>query len=84
LIICTDGLSRIKKMISATFPETEYQKCIVHQVKNILKYVSYKDRKEYTKDIKIIYIVPSEERGYELIIEITDKRNKSYLDSRKN
>ena len=57
LIICADGLSGIKESISVAFPETEYQRCIVHHVRNTLKYVSYKDRKEYAKDLKAISLV---------------------------
>ena len=45
LIICADGLSGIKEAIAAAFPKTEYQRCIVHQVRNTLKYVPDKDRK---------------------------------------
>ena len=46
LIICADDLSGIKEAISTAFPKTEYQKCIVHQVRNTLKYVPEKDRKD--------------------------------------
>ena len=84
LIMCADGLTGIKESISVAFPETEYQRCIVHQVRNTLKYVSYKDRKEYAKDLKTIYTAPSEERGYELMVEVTDKWNKSYPNSMKS
>ncbi len=48
LIICADGLTGIKEAISAAFPKTEYQRCIVHQVRNTLKYVPDKDRKART------------------------------------
>ena len=82
--MCADGLTGIKESISVAFPETEYQRCIVHQVRNTLKYVSYKDRKEYAKDLKTIYTAPSEERGYELMVEVTDKWNKSYPNSMKS
>jgi len=71
--MCVDGLSGIKESISVAFPKTKYQRCIVHQVRNILKYVSYKDRKEYAKDLKAVYTAPSEERGYELMVEVTKK-----------
>ena len=43
IILCADGLIGIKEFISVAFPKTEYQRCIVHQVRNTLKYVSYKD-----------------------------------------
>ena len=45
LILCADGLSGIKESIAAAYPNTEYQRCIVHQVRNTLKYVAEKDKK---------------------------------------
>ena len=48
LIICADGLSGIKEAIAAAFPKTEYQRCIVHQVRNTLKYIPDKDRKAFS------------------------------------
>lgn len=50
LIICADGLSGIREAIAAAFPKTEYQRCIVHQVWNTLKYVPDKDRKAFSAD----------------------------------
>lgn len=50
LIICADGLSGIREAIAAAFPKTEYQRCIVHQVRNTLKYVPDKDRKAFAAD----------------------------------
>lgn len=47
MVICADGLLGIKEAISVAFPNTEYQRCIVHQVRNTLKYLSYKDMKEF-------------------------------------
>lgn len=63
LIICTDGLSGIKEAIAAAFPKTEYQRCIVHQVRNTLKYVPDKDRKAFATDLKTIYHAATEEKG---------------------
>jgi len=51
LILCADALSGIKDAINAAFPNTEYQRCIVHQIRNTLKYVSDKDRKEFARDL---------------------------------
>lgn len=45
LILCADGLSGIKDAIAAVYPQTEYQRCIVHQVRNTLKYVANKIKK---------------------------------------
>jgi len=58
MFICTDGLSGIKEAISAVFPKTEYLHCIVHQVRNTLKYVADKDRKPFAADLKTIYQAP--------------------------
>ena len=55
LILCADGLTGIKEAIVAAFPKTEYQRCIVHQVRNTLKYVPDKDRKVFATDLKSIY-----------------------------
>ena len=62
LIICADGLSGIKEAIAAAFPKTEYQRCIVHQVRNTLKYVLDKDRKAFASDLKTIYHASDEEK----------------------
>ena len=55
LILCADGLSGIKESIAAAYPNTEYQRCIVHQVRNTLKYVAEKDKKAFANDLKSIY-----------------------------
>ena len=78
LIICADGLTGIKDAINAAFPETEYQRCIVHQVRNTLKYVSDKDRKEFAADLKKIYNAPNEQLGAEARDEVTEKWNAKY------
>ena len=54
-IICADGLTGMGEAISAAFPKTEYQRCIVHQVRNTLKYVPDKDRTAFVADLKTIY-----------------------------
>ena len=74
LIICADGLTGIKDAINAAFPETEYQRCIVHKVRNTLKYVSDKDRKEFAADLKKIYNAPNEQLGAEARDEVTGIR----------
>jgi len=52
LIACTDNLTGMSEAISAVYPRCEHQLCIVHQIRNSLKYVSYKDRKEVVADLK--------------------------------
>ena len=84
LIICADGLTGIKDAINAAFPETEYQRCIVHQVRNTLKYVSDKDRKEFSADLKKIYNAPNEQLGAEARDEVTEKWNAKYPNAMKS
>lgn len=78
MVICADGLSGIKEAISAAFPNTEYQRCIVHQVRNTLKHVSYKDMKKFATDLKTIYHAPSEQVGHERMLQVTEKWNPHY------
>jgi transposase-like protein len=61
LIASVDGLTGFPDAINAVFPNTEVQLCIVHMVRNSVKYVSYKDRKAVTADLKKIYTAPSAE-----------------------
>lgn len=83
LVICADGLSGIKEAISAAFPNTEYQRCIVHQVRNTLKYVSDKDRKAFAKDLKTIYQAVNEEKALEAPDRVTEKWTPKYPNSMK-
>ena len=55
MILCADGLTGMKEAVSAAFPQTELQRCIVHQVRNTLKYVGEKNKKEFANDLKTIY-----------------------------
>lgn len=73
LILCADGLSGIKEAIAAAYPKTEYQRCIVHQVRNTLKYVADKDRKPFANDLKTIYHAPSEEQALEALEKVREK-----------
>lgn len=84
LILCADGLSGIKESIAVAFPNTEYQRCIVHQVRNTLKYVADKDKKEFANDLKTIYHAPTEESGYERMMRITDKWQDRYPNAMKS
>ena len=78
LILCADGLTGIKEAITAAFPNTEYQRCIVHQVRNTLKYVADKDRKAFAADLKKIYNAPSEQEGREALDQVTEKWEEKY------
>ena len=83
LILCADGLSGIKEAISAAFPKTEYQRCIVHQVRNTLKYVPDKDRKAFATDLKTIYQAPDEKKALAALDRVTEKWTPKYPNSMK-
>ena len=60
LICCVDNLKGFNEAIGACFPEAEIQKCIVHQIRNSIRYVSYKDVKKVLADLKPVYTAASE------------------------
>lgn len=60
-IACVDGLKGLPEAIEAVYPETRIQLCIVHQVRNSLSYVSWKDRKAVAASLRMIYTAPTEE-----------------------
>jgi putative transposase len=84
LIICADGLSGIKEAINAAFPQTEYQRCIVHQVRNTLKYVADKDRKAFATDLKKIYNAPNADRAAEIRDSVAEKWSEKYPNAMKS
>lgn len=63
LIVCTDGLTGFDEAIRAIYPSARIQQCIIHQVRNTLKYIPHKDRKPVATALKSIYTAPSEEAG---------------------
>ena len=73
LILCSDGLTGIKEAISAAFPKTEQLRCIVHMVRNTLKYVPDKDRKAFATDLKAIYHAANEEKALAALEKVTEK-----------
>lgn len=84
MVICADGLTGIKESIAAAFPQAEYQRCIVHQVRNTLKYVAEKDKKEFAKDLKSIYHAPNEETGHSNMEKVAEKWEQKYPNSMKS
>lgn len=84
LIICADGLTGIREAIAAAYPNTEYQRCLVHQVRNTLKYVSDKDRKPFAADLKTIYNAPTEQIAQERRDRIAEKWQEKYPNAMKS
>lgn len=73
LIMCADGLKGLPEAISSAFPKTEFQRCIVHMIRNTMSFVSYKDRKELAADLKTIYGANNEEEAYNNLQELQEK-----------
>lgn len=84
LVICADGLTGMKEAVSAAFPQTELQRCIVHQVRNTLKYVGEKNKKELANDLKTIYHAPSEDAALEALDRVTEKWEDDYPNAMKS
>lgn len=61
LLTCVDNLTGFSQAITACFPQTEFQKCIIHPIRYFTRYVSYKDLKKVTADLKPIYKAATEE-----------------------
>ncbi|WP_406677843.1 IS256 family transposase [Moorella sp. ACPs] len=78
LIVCKDGLTGFSEAINAVFPQTEVQLCVIHQIRNSLKYVSYKDRKSLMADLKQVYQALTLEEAELKFSEFKDKWQKRY------
>jgi transposase-like protein len=78
LIACMDGLTGFPDAVRAVFPDTRIQRCIVHMVRNSVKFVSYKDLKAVCGDLKAIYRAPSEEAGRTALEEFGEKWKARY------
>ena len=78
LIACIDNLGGFEEAIGSIFPKTEVQSCIVHQVRNTIKYVASKDVKEVIKDVQKIYKAVSKDLGEKHLDELEEKWGKKY------
>ncbi len=78
LIMCTDNLKGFSEAIESIYPKTEVQKCLVHQVRNTLRYTASKDQKEMVQDMKRIYKADTKELGEVALCELTEKWSSKY------
>ncbi len=78
LIVSTDNLPGFSQAIEAVYPKAEIQKCIIHQIRNSTKYVSYKDIKELMKDLKAVYKAPTEDLALTNLGIFEEKWGKKY------
>lgn len=78
LIVCVDGLTGFSNAISAVYPNTEIQQCIIHQIRNTTRYVSYKDIKELMIDLKKVYKANTEDIALFELDNFEEKWKKKY------
>jgi len=77
-IACMDGLTGFKEAIQAVFPKTQIQRCVIHQIRNSLKYVSWNDRKAFLLDLKEVYQAPTRESAETNLLKLSEKWSDKY------
>ena len=78
LILCADGLKGVEQALEATFPRTDLQLCVVHQIRNSVKYVPHKDKKAFCQDLKEIYNSPTVEAAEQALGRLKNKWYSKY------
>lgn len=78
LIISVDGLKGFSEAIASAYPETEVQKCVLHQIRSSTRYISYKDIKAFTSDLKKIYRAATEELALKELDKLEEAWGKKY------
>ena len=78
LIFAIDGLNGFNQAIQAVYPKAEIQRCIVHQIRSSLRYVSWKDRKLVARELKTIYTASTEEDAQLALTEFNDNWGQKY------
>jgi len=78
LIACTDNLKGFTDAILSIFPKTQVQLCIVHQIRNSLKYIASKDQKEFMRDLKLVYRATGKEVAEDRLLELGEKWGDKY------
>lgn len=78
LIACTDNLKGFSEAILSIFPQTEIQKCVIHQIRNSLKYVASKDQKVFMKDLKKVYQSPTKSQAETELLNLEEVWGQKY------
>lgn len=78
LIASVDGLKGFPEAIKTIYPNTEVQLCVVHQIRNSLKYVASKDQKEFMRDLKLVYQATTKELAEDELLKLDEKWGKKY------
>ena len=77
-IACMDGLSGFKDAVLAVFPKTQIQRCIIHQIRNSLKYVTWTDRKNFMADLRLVYQAATREAAEAQLRQLNEKCGDKY------
>jgi len=78
LIACTDNLTGFSEAILSIFPQTEIQKCVIHQIRNSLKYIASKDQKAFMVDLKKVYKAATKSQAEMELLNLEEKWGKKY------
>ena len=78
LIVCVDGLKGFPEAINSIFPKSQVQLCVVHQIRNSLKYVSYKYKKKFAEDLKLVYKADTKQLAEDNLLALEEKWGKKY------
>jgi putative transposase len=77
-IACMDGLSGFREAVLAVFPRTQIQRCIIHQIRNSLKYVTWADRKPFMEDLRLVYQAATREAAEAQLRQLHEKWGDKY------
>lgn len=78
LIACTDNLTGFSEAILSVFPKSDIQLCVIHQIRNSLKYVASKEQKIFMKDLKQVYQADTKDQAEAALLDLEDKWGKKY------
>ena len=78
ILLCGDGLKGLPQAVESVYPKTDVQLCVVHQIRNATKYVSYQDRKQFCADMRPIYTSPTIEAAELALLALEEKWGKKY------
>ena len=78
LILTSDGLTGIQEAVEAVYPQATYQGCVVHVIRNSVKYVGYQNKKEFCADLRTIYQAPTEEAALTAFETLEQKWGEQY------
>lgn len=78
LIACFDNLAGFSEAIKSVYPKTIIQKCVVHQIRNSLRYIVSKEQKEFLKDLKTVYKASTKDEAESNLLNLDEKWGKKY------